>query len=114
MSATRRENARLAAAEELRYTRRRSMLQMRRDLELEDIPLCGSYDRLGPELVRACVYWYARTGDWDLVSDETGLQRIEVRRCLTRAAAREIIDFMLEEGTWPEGAPTGGRVRNAS
>lgn len=113
MSAHRRESERIAAADELRKSRQKSMWLMRQELRLEDVPLCGTYDRLGPDLVRACVYAWATTGDWDLVCDMTGLQRMEARRCMEREGAREMVALMMEEGTWPEGAPTGRRVKRA-
>lgn len=109
VSAVRRENERLVVAEEIRRTRSRSMVRMRWDLLPDHVPLCGTYDKLGPDVVRACVYWYAKTGDWEVVADETGVQRLEVRRLMQREAAREIISLMIEDGVWPEGAPTGGR-----
>lgn len=81
---------------------------------MSDVPLAGIYDKRGPEVVRACVYWWAKTQDWDIVSDEVGMQRLEVRRCMERKAAREVIALMIEEGVWPEGANTGGRMKRAT
>lgn len=111
VSAAARERERLAADDHLRRTLGRETYRQRHDLHFSDVPLVASYDRLGPELVRKVIYYWAKLGDLDNVADEVGLQRLEVRRCIERAAAQEVIELMLEEGLWPEGAATGTRRR---
>lgn len=109
VSANARELERLASSEDIRRLRRRQLSGDRANLTMSMVPLCGTYDRLGPDLVRECVYWWAKTGDAELVAYELDMKRIEVTRCLSRVPAQEIIDLMLEEGTWPDGAPLGKR-----
>lgn len=77
----------------------------RATLKLNDIPLMGEYDKAGPDVVQQAVFHYAVSGDFDIVADQIGVQRGEAIRILKRTAAQQTIDFMVEEGTWPEGIP---------
>lgn len=84
-----------------RRARPRSVYAARKALTLADVPHTDEPDPLPQPEVRAIVLAYARTGDYDLTADEVGHQRVDVMRCLRRAAAMTMIDYMVEEGTWP-------------
>lgn len=109
-SETRRARESTSAAEELRNTRAREIYRQRTGLNIEDVPLSGEDDRLGAECVRDVVFTYARMGSYHLAAEYLGMNVHEVRACIRRSAARETIDYLIEEGLWPEESPQGKRT----
>lgn len=76
-------------------------------LQLEDVPITTVYDRQTPQAIQKIVYHFAKTGDYELTADACEMSVHIVRRALRRVAARSVIELMIEDGTWPEGASKG-------
>lgn len=98
---------RVAEASEAVVKRKARERLSREMLSLEDVPITTVYDRQPPQIIQKIVYHFAKTGDYDLTADACELSTHSVRRALRRVAARSVIDVMIEDGTWPEGASKG-------
>lgn len=94
----------------VREREEREALKKRMDhLMLGDVPLACYPDIFPPEIVRLVVLHYGRTGNKGEAARRVkfaGLNAHEARLCLGRRAAREMIELMREEGTWPN-SPNG-------
>lgn len=85
---------------------RRSREFMRNKLKVWEIPLPSEYDDLDPATLRSLVYHFARTGEIRKAARRTVIGIEEAWAALNRPAALDMIDHMVEEGSWPVGAPT--------
>lgn len=84
----------------------RSRKYMRNKLKLWEVPLPGIPDEIEPAKLQEIVFHFARTGELNATARRSRMQSAPVYMALRREAAVEMIESMVEEGTWPEGAPT--------
>jgi hypothetical protein len=94
------------AAHEVSKREERERKRMARALTLDDVPLPGHPDKEPPEIVRLVVLAFAKGGSYEAVHRLSGVGHERAQRMLRRVAAREMIESMVEEGTWPVGRST--------
>lgn len=84
----------------------RSRRYMRQKLKLWEVPLPGLPDALEPARLQRVVYHWAKSGSPERTAESCNLTVADVIAALRGEAAEEMIELMIEEGSWPEGAPT--------